>query len=87
MYVLSTYAIHIDSESRINGLRTLFRNNLIESLAATYDFYKVKHRKGKQHLEKIVINNFYKFAGRMYKSQDNDDTIWVALEKKRRIVK
>jgi hypothetical protein len=83
LYVLSTYAIHIDSESRINGLRTLFRNNLIESLAKTYNFYKVKHREGKQHLEEIVINNFYNFAGRMYKSQDNDDAIWVALENKK----
>ena len=34
------------------------------------------------NLEKLVRTHFYSFAGRMYQSPD-DDTIWVALEKKR----
>ena len=34
------------------------------------------------NLEKLVRAHFYSFAGRMYQSPD-DDTIWVALEKKR----
>ena len=34
------------------------------------------------NLEKLVRAHFYSFAGRMYRSPD-DDTIWVALEKKR----
>ena len=33
-------------------------------------------------LEELVRAHFYTFAGRMYQSPD-DDTIWVALEKKR----
>ena len=33
-------------------------------------------------LEELVRTHFYSFAGRMYQSPD-DDTIWVALEKKR----
>ena len=33
-------------------------------------------------LEELVRAHFYAFAGRMYQSPD-DDTIWVALEKKR----
>lgn len=84
LYVLSTYAIHIDSESRTHRLRTLFRNNLIESLDKTYTFYKVKQRAGGMSLEELVRAHFYTFAGRMYKSPE-DDTIWVALEKKRTI--
>lgn len=84
LYVLSTYAIHIDSESRTHRLRTLFRNNLIESLDKTYTFYKVKQRAGGMSLEELVRAHFYTFAGRLYKSPE-DDTIWVALEKKRTI--
>ena len=82
LYVLSTYAIHIDSESRTHRLRTLFRNNLIESLYKTYTFYKVKQRTGGMSLEDLVQTNFYTFAGRMYQSPE-DKTIWVALEKER----
>lgn len=82
LYVLSTYAIHIDSESRTHRLRTLFRNDLLESLDRTYTFYKVKHRAGGMSLEELVRTHFYTFAGRMYQSPD-DDTIWVALEKER----
>lgn len=82
LYVLSTYAIHIDSESRTHRLRTLFRNDLLKSLEKTYTFYKVKQRAGGVSLEELVRAHFYTFAGRMYQSPD-DDTIWVALEKKR----
>ena len=82
LYVLSTYAIHIDSESRTHRLRTLFRNDLIESLDKTYTFYKVKQKAGGIGLEELVRTHFYTFAGRMYKSPE-DDTIWVALEKER----
>ena len=82
LYVLSTYAIHIDSESRTHRLRTLFRNDLLESLDKTYTFYKVRQRAGGVSLEELVRAHFYTFAGRMYQSPD-DDTIWVALEKKR----
>ena len=82
LYVLSTYAIHIDSESRTHRLRTLFRNDLLESLDKTYTFYKVKQRAGGMNLEELVRTHFYTFAGRMYKSPV-DDTIWVALEKER----
>ena len=82
LYVLSTYAIHIDSESRTHRLRTLFRNDLIESLDKTYTFYKVKQKAGGIGLEELVRTHFYTFAGRMYKNPE-DDTIWVALEKER----
>lgn len=82
LYVLSTYAIHIDSESRTHRLRTLFRNDLLKSLEKTYTFYKVKQRAGGVSLEELVRAHFYTFAGRMYQSPD-DDTIWVALEKER----
>lgn len=82
LYVLSTYAIHIDSESRKHRLRTMFRNDLIESLDKAYTFYKVKQRTGGMSLEELVRANFYMFAGRMYQSPD-DNTIWVALEKER----
>ena len=82
LYVLSTYAIHIDSESRTHRLRTLFRNDLIESLDKTYTFYKVKQKVGGIALEELVRTHFYTFAGRMYKSPE-DDTIWLALEKER----
>ncbi len=82
LYVLSTYAIHIDSESRTHRLRTLFRNDLLESLDKTYTFYKVRQRDGGMSLEELVRIHFYSFAGRMYQSPD-DNTIWVALEKER----
>lgn len=82
LYVLSTYAIHIDSDSRTHRLRTLFRNDLLESLDKTYTFYKVRQRAGGMSLEELVRRHFYTFAGRMYQSPD-DDTIWVALEKDR----
>ena len=82
LYVLITYAIHIDSESRTHRLRTLFHNDLIESLDKAYTFYKVKPRIGGMSLEELVRTNFYTFAGRMYRSPD-DNMLWVALEKER----
>lgn len=82
LYVLSTYAVHIDSESRTYRLRTLFRNDLIESLNKIYTFYKVKQKAGGISLEELVRTHFYTFAGRMYKSPE-DNTIWVALERER----
>ena len=82
LYVLSTYAIHIDSDSRTHRLRTLFRNDLLESLDKTYTFYKVRQRAGGMNLKELVRTHFYSFAGRMYQSPD-DNTIWVALEKER----
>ena len=82
LYVLSTYAIHIDSESRTHRLRTLFRNDLLESLDKTYTFYKVRQRAGGMNLKELVRTHFYSFAGKMYQSPD-DNTIWVALEKER----
>ena len=84
LYVLSTYAIHIDSENRTHRLRTLFRNDLLDSLDKTYAFYKVKQRTGGMSLEELVRTHFYSFAGRMYQSPE-DNTIWVALEKERAI--
>lgn len=82
LYVLSTYAVHIDSESRTQRLRILFRNDLIESLNKAYLFYKVKPRIGGMSLEELVKANFYAFAGRMYQSP-GDNTLWVALERER----
>lgn len=82
LYVLSTYAIHVDSESRTHRLRTLFRNDLLESLDKTYTFYKVRQRAGGMNLKELVRTHFYSFAGKMYQSPD-DNTIWVALEKER----
>ena len=82
LYVLSTYAIHIDSENRTHRLRTLFRNDLLESLDKTYTFYKVRQRAGGMNLKELVRTHFYSFTGRMYQSPD-DNTIWVALEKER----
>ena len=82
LYALSTYAINIDSESRTHRLRTMFRNDLIDSLDKAYIFYKVKQKRGGISLEELVKTHFYSFAGRMYRSP-KDETIWVALEKKK----
>lgn len=79
LYVLSAYAIHLDSNGRRDALRARFRNDLIKSLAKKYSFYKVKPRDGYK-LEDIVKKHFYDFAGRMYRSKDDDKYILVALE-------
>jgi hypothetical protein len=81
LYVLSTYAINIESNSRQERLRTMFRNDLIDSLNSTYVFYKVKPKDGFE-VEDIVKNHFYDFVGRMYMSEEDEDCIWVALERK-----
>lgn len=80
--VLSTYAIHMNSKNRMQRLRTLFRNDLIDSLDRTYTFYRVKQKPGGISLEQLVRQNFYTFAGRMYRSPE-DNMIWVALEKEK----
>ena len=80
LYVLSTYAIHIDSAIRTHRLRTMFRNDLLKSLEKAYTFYKVKQKPGGVSLEELVKRHFYSFAGRMYKSP-GEDMIWIALEK------
>lgn len=80
LYVLSTYAIHIESNSRRNRLRAMFRNDLIDSLNKSYNFYKVRPKRG-YSIEQIIRNHFYEFVGRMYMSDEEDGCIWVALEK------
>ena len=82
LFVLSNYVLNIESASRKEQIRAIFRNDLIESLDKTYTFYKVKPKIGGLGLEEFVKKHFYTFAGRMYKSPE-DDTIWVALEKER----
>lgn len=80
LYVLSTYAIHIESNSRRDRLRAMFRNDLIDSLNKSYDFFKVRPKKG-YTIGQIIKNHFYEFVGRMYMSDKDDDCIWVALER------
>ena len=80
LYVLSTYAIHLDSNSRRDRLRSMFRNDLIESLNKTYTFYKVTPKDGFT-LQDIIKSYFYEFVGRMYMSREDDNFIWVALVK------
>ena len=79
LYILSTYAIHLESSGRRDRLRARFRNDLIESLHKSYDFYKVRP-KGDLKIKDVVKSHFYDFAGRMYMSDDGDNCIWVALE-------
>jgi hypothetical protein len=80
LYVLSVYAINIESNNRTHRLRTKFRNDLLVALDSAYSFYKVKPKNTSASLEDVVRNYFYDFNGRMYISQ-NDSVIWVALEK------
>ena len=80
LYVLSTYAIHIESNSRRDRLRAMFRNDLIDSLNKSYNFYKVRPKRG-YSIEQIIKNHFYEFVGRMYMSDEDDGYIWVALER------
>lgn len=80
LYVLSTYAIHLESNSRRDRLRAMFRNDLIDSLNKSYNFYKVRPKRG-YSIEQIIKNHFYEFVGRMYMSDEDDGCIWVALER------
>lgn len=80
LYVLSAYAIHLDSNGRRDALRVKFRNDLIDSLSKSYNFFKVRPKK-EYSIEQIIKNHFYEFAGRMYMSDEDDGSIWVALEK------
>ena len=80
LYVLSTYAINIESNSCRDKLRARFRNDLIESLNSSYVFYKVRP-KGALKVKDIVKNHFYDFVGRMYVSEEDENCIWVALER------
>ena len=80
LYVLSAYAINIESNNRTHRLRTKFRNDLLVALDSAYSFFKVKPKNTSASLEDVVRNYFYDFNGRMYISQ-NDSVIWVALEK------
>jgi hypothetical protein len=80
LYVLSTYAIHLESNSRRDRIRAMFRKDLTDSLEKSYNFYKVRPKQG-YSIEQIVKNHFYEFVGRMYMSDEDDGCIWVALEK------
>ena len=80
LYVLSAYAIHLESNSRRDRLRAMFRNDLIDSLNKSYNFFKVRPKKD-YSIEQIIKNHFYEFVGRMYMSDEDDGCIWVALER------
>ena len=80
LYVLSVYAINIESDSRTHRLRTKFRNDLLIALDKAYSFYKVKPKRIDISVEDIVKRHFYDFNGRMFISE-GDILIWVALEK------
>lgn len=80
LYVLSAYAIHLDSNGRRDALRVKFRNDLIDSLSNSYNFFKVRPKEGKS-IQEIIRNHYYEFVGKMYMSKEKDDCIWVALEK------
>lgn len=46
-----------------------------------YDFYKVKPKEGVS-LSELVQKHFYKLVGRIYKSHNEEDMLWLALEQK-----
>ena len=78
LYVLSAYAVNVESDNRTRRLRTMFRNDLIEAINDVYVFFKIKSKVGS--IEQVVAKHFYEFAGRMYISR-GEDCAWIALEK------
>ena len=82
LFVLSAYVLHIESTSRREQIRAMFRDDLIKALNERYQFYQIEPQ-NKGRIEELVEHNFRRFMGRMYVGNDltNNKTLWVALEK------
>lgn len=82
LFVLSAYVLHIESTSRREQIRAMFRDDLIKALNERYQFYQIEPQ-NKGRIEELVEHNFRRFMGRMYVGNDitNKKALWVALEK------
>lgn len=82
LFVLSNYVLNIESASRKEQIRAIFRNDLIKALNDRYQFYQIDPQ-NEETIESLVEHNFRRFMGRMYvsKDSDNQETLWVALER------
>ena len=86
LFVLSAYVSQTDNSELRNKLRLKFRGDIIEILNRRYVFYKLKPKKndGEDNstaITRFIEKHFRKLAGKIYQNSENDDFIWLAMER------
>jgi hypothetical protein len=80
LFVLCAYVLQNDNKSFKEKVKRTFRTNLIKAFNSTYDFYMVKPFG--LPVEDFVHKYFKILIGKIYRSSDNEESLWLALEKK-----
>ena len=79
LFVLSSYVTRSNNENFKNRIRQKFRADLLRTLNEHYKFFKVTPKN--DTLDGFVELYFKRLNGKIYKGQDIDDFIWLALER------
>ncbi|GHT39860.1 hypothetical protein AGMMS49965_07130 [Bacteroidia bacterium] len=77
LFVLSAYVSNSDNQSFKQKVRKIFRDDLISVFKLKYNFYKIAPNNMSEFVEKY----FRLLNGKIYRANDNDDFLWLALEK------
>lgn len=80
MFVVASYVRNSDDTSLKKSIRTMFRNNFIEFIENRFDFSVLEPQRG-TILTNAVERHFKKLIGKIYKPQDCDNLLIMALDK------
>ena len=77
LYVLSSYVANSSDISIKRNIQNKFRKDIIRTLNNNYQFYIITPK----NLDCFVDKHFRLLAGKMYRGNDDDLSIWLAFEK------
>ena len=79
LFVLSAFVLQNDNRAFKDKVKRTFRKQLIEAFNKVYSFYLLTPK----HLttEGFVHKYFKDLIGKIYRSSESDETIWLALKK------
>lgn len=76
LFVLSAYISGVNDDKK--RIKEEIKTNLVKSLKYHYDFYKLSFKKD---MSTFVEKNFKCLNGKIFRTSDDADFIWLALEK------
>ena len=82
LFVLSAYVLQKDNKAFKETVKTTFRKHLIKTFKARYDFFTIAPKDATiSGVESFVRKHFKLLIGKIYRSSNDDTTIWLALDR------
>lgn len=78
LFVLASYVNKTDNEALKQKIHDKFREDLVRMFESKYDIYKLTPTCS---IEDFVNKHFRELIGKMYRSSDTEEFVWLAYEK------